>query len=368
MKRVIIGGWAAIGLVILALPNPIQGKNKLEPGQAEVIYTVETPPAYGSAEGIAVDMKGNTIISRRALIGPPRVAVMNEIVRIAPDGEETVLADLGPSEPGANGVVGVVTDVFRNIYVAFDARGDGRHGVWKVGRDGGVEHLPGSAQISVPNALTFDHQGNLYVSDYWPDPVFATGLVWRLEPGGSFEIWAQSDLLAPDFDFDPNPVPLGGANGIVFGLPHQIYVANTEKSTIVEIQILPDGSAGEISVVAGAYPPAGPPGLLLAPDGLVIDSKGMLYAAIPVTGMAGFPLSPVIRINPGTGDIEPVVEPYLAPSPLFDFPTSLAFGRGKLDRKSLFVASMGAAAFGFPPGAGSRITQVGVGVPGKNGP
>jgi sugar lactone lactonase YvrE len=127
--------------------------------------------------------------------------------------------------------------------------------------------------------------------------------------------------------------------------------------------VLPDGAAGDVFVVAGTYPPAGPPGLLMAPDGLAIDAEGNLYTVVPPAGFAGFPLSPVIRITPTTGEVEAIVKPFVDPSPLFDFPTSLAFGTGPLDHQSLFVVGITARTYGFE-GSGPKITQVGVGVRG----
>ena len=43
--------------------------------------------------------------------------------------------------------------------------------------------------IQFPNGLAFDHRGNLYATDS------ILGAVWRIQHGGSAEIWFQSPLL-----------------------------------------------------------------------------------------------------------------------------------------------------------------------------
>jgi sugar lactone lactonase YvrE len=301
---------------------------------------------------------GNIYTSNR--IGDGSSHLINEIIKTTTWGNSSVLTDLGPADPGGRGVLGLTTDPQGNVYAAFVAC-NSSHGVWKIYPDGSSIHLSGSQNIETPNALTFDNRGNLYVTDssylVGTDP----GLVWIYrKQSGTFEIWASSVLLAPIPGFDPYPFPAPGANGIAFAPPNHVYVANNEKSLILDIPVLPDGSAGDITVVAAG----GPPSILTAPDGLALDLDGNLYAAVPAAGLAPFPLSPVIKIYTETGDVEAIVPPYLGPSPLFDFPTSLAFGTGPLDKKSLFVVN---PTSGVTLGSGPAITQVGVGVPGRTG-
>ena len=47
----------------------------------------------------------------------------------------------------------------------------------------------------------------------------------------------------------------------------------------------------------------------------------------------------------------------------FDFPTSLAFGTGPWDKKSVYGFCIGAMNYGFPFGKGSQRMQVGNGIP-----
>ena len=79
-------------------------------------------------------------------------------------------------------------------------------------------------------------------------------------------------------------------------------------------------------------------------------------------------MSPVVSLDPATGNASPVVAPLFPGGPgsdLFDTVTSLAFGNGPFDRESLFVVS--GDLFNTPIGSGPVVTQVGAGVPGAMG-
>ncbi|MEP6689119.1 MAG: hypothetical protein ABJC36_12295, partial [Gemmatimonadales bacterium] len=76
-------------------------------------------------------------------------------------------------------------------------------------------------------------------------------------------------------------------------------------------------------------------------------------------GSTIFGTAPVVRIDPRTGTITPSTHETGA----FDFPTSLAFGAGPGDHKSIYVVNGGL----FPEGraeAAPGVVRVGLGVPG----
>jgi sugar lactone lactonase YvrE len=369
MKQINLIGGITLCLVLSSLQLSAGRYDGLAPGEAQIVYSLQEfsdpgaePPMLAEPEGIALDWRGNIYVSNRK--GDGVTMLTNEIIKITPWGTKRVIADLGSAEPGYSGVLGLTTDLWGNIYAAFGA-GNKRHGVWKITPYGRKIHLSGSERIIFPNDLVFDWCGNLYVTDSFPRDEMGPGLVWRYGRSRHFEVWASSELLAPDPEIDPFGFPAPGANGIAFYPPNHVYVANNEKSIILDIQVMKDGSAGEIEIVAGAWPPMGPPGILTAPDGLTVDIQGNLYAAVPPAGLAPFPLSPVIKIYPDSGAVEPLFEPSSAPSALFDFPTSLAFGTRGDARKTIFVVSPTPG--GYPVGSGQAITQVGVGVRGVPG-
>lgn len=330
------------------------------PGEASIVYSF---PVNGSApvpEGIAFDRRGNMYVSNRS--GSGGEYTHNTIEKITSDGSHSVLVDLGSSCPGTHGLLGLTTDPIGNVYAAFDSCTP-NHGVVKVSRTGHVTHLAGSEAMIVPNSLTFDSRGNLYVTDSFGSAVYRYD-----KRASSFAPWVIHEYLAPGGP----PIPYG-ANGIAFKAPNDLYVANTTGGFVVHIPILPDGAAG----IPGQILPTGPLfWMFLFPDGLTIDTDGMLYAALPPAGTPpppgvpdpGIPLSPVVKMDPSTGLVTPVVEPFLAGFPgseKFDTATSLAFGNGPFDRKSVFVIS--GDMFRTPIGSGPVVTQVRIGVPGMMG-
>jgi len=141
-----------------------------------------------------------------------------------------------------------------------------------------------------------------------------------------------------------------GANGIAFVPPNNLYVANLDRALIARIRIRPDGRPEEPELVAAGFE-------LLGIDGLAADARGTLHACIVVSVALG--TSPLIAVDPETGKITPST----ADASAFDLPTSLAFGRGPLDHKSIYVVNSGFFPVGRPEAA-PGVIRVGVGVNG----
>jgi hypothetical protein len=66
---------------------------------------------------------------------------------------------------------------------------------------------------------------------------------------------------------------------------------------------------------------------------------------------------PLVKLNPKTGDITPVVND----NTHFDTPTSLAFGKGRGNWGSVYIANA-ALQYGQPPVAGPGVAKVQLGV------
>jgi sugar lactone lactonase YvrE len=336
---------------------------------ALAVRSVLRLPPGDHPEGVAVDRSGNVYVSSRRFVGPLRQA---EILRIDPDDRATVLARLpDTADPRGNGVLGLVTDRHGNIYAALDSRDPASRGVWRINADSArTERLAGSEQMSFPNALIFDPDGNLYATDS------ETGAIWRFPLDGSSEPapWMRDELLAP-FPFDPFGIPLPsgelqpfalpGANGIAFYPPNHLYVANTEKGLVVQVPIEADGCAGKARILAGEPVPSDPEEWVPDPrlwtiDGIAVDAQGDVYAVIPawpvVSHVIGLPLSPLVRISAATGDVCAVATTPEA----FHVPLSLAFGRGTRDRRGLLVTNSALFSELFPgPGPGVICAEVG---------
>jgi len=330
----------------------------LLPGQAE--FVVSLPPG-NSPEGIAVDDDGTIYFSNHRVTNE---GLLSELIRIGDDGKQSVVATFAATDDAdANGMLGLVVND-GDVYAALDTRQAPTHGVWKIAANGKkLSRLPGTEGMFLPNALTFDDAGSLYVTD-------SAGAIWRCRPEEKNDpatVWATNELLEPFFDFDPIGLPdehgeivglpLPGANGIAYVAPNHLYVANTERGLILHISINPDGSAGVPEVVAGD--PFNPYTPLLTVDGIAADSNGDIHAVVAgfiVLSLFEIPASPLVEIDPRTGAIDfTVTDPEVAIG-FFDTPLSVAFGRSPGE---VFITN-GSLFPGLLPGSGPGIVKVGV--------
>src|SRR5262245_491055 len=111
-----------------------------------------------------------------------------------------------------------------------------------------------------PNVLTFDKQGNVYVSDSFQ------GIIWKTGPagdaGGPPVAWVTSDLLKP------NGIPPFGANGLAFNKhATAMFVANTANDQIIRIPVM-NGTPGEPKIFVNSVNGA---------DGLILDEDDNLW-------------------------------------------------------------------------------------------
>jgi sugar lactone lactonase YvrE len=318
--------------LVSAESAPLASKH-LSPGRVEAVLSLAH--LTDLPEGVAVNHRGEVFVGNRRLAGEQRVS---EILRIAPDNSVSVFATLGPSPSEAvdGGVLGLAVNPNGDLYAAFPSGDPATHGVWRISRSGGLARLAGSDAMLTPNALAFDTRGNMYATDS------RDGTVWRFPRGRPGALWLRHPLIAPAFGI--------GANGVAFVPPATLFVANSDLALLARIPIRADGSPGAPDVAAAGLE-------LLLVDGLASDVHGDLYAAI--AGSTIFGTAPVVRIDPRTGDISPSADEVDG----FDFPTSLAFGIGRRDRKSLYIVNAGL----FPedrPQAAPSVVRLGVGVPG----
>jgi sugar lactone lactonase YvrE len=113
------------------------------------------------------------------------------------------------------------------------------------------------------NAMTFDHHGNVYVSDSFQ------GIIWTSGPsGGAGTIWAQDPLLTT------TGYPPFGANGVEFNKARNaMFVANTGNDTLVKIPVTNSGgtlTAGTPTVFTNSINGA---------DGIVLDEDDNIWVA-----------------------------------------------------------------------------------------
>lgn len=300
------------------------------------------PPEY-SPEGIAIDLRGNMYVSNTR--GENRS--INEILKFTNNGNWEVYATL----PGSGHAEGLVTDLFGNVHVAFATDDPNTNGVYIIKRNRKLNRLIGSENMIAPNALTFDWKGNLYATDS------DGGSIWKYSKNKRFEKWVEDPLLVGGIPPVGPPFPLPGANGIAFYPPNKLYVANTMQNSVCCVRIGHDGQALGVELVKQDF-------LLMNIDGIAVDIHENVYGVIPSSTLSAIgapPLPPLVRLNPKTGEVVPVVNPENANQ--FNTPTSIAFGNlfGK-NRKSVFISNA-ALQYGQPmePWSAPGVVKVYVG-------
>jgi len=139
-------------------------------------------------------------------------------------------------------------------------------GIYRISKMGGAATLfAKDDQLPFPNALAFDSDGALFVTDS------GTGSLFHIDRYGKSARWASGDLLTgkkhacgpglgPEFEI--------GANGLVVE-PDAVYVVNTDKAILVKVPREASGKAGEPRIIAGpdCEKLGGADGLTRAPDG-----------------------------------------------------------------------------------------------------
>ena len=309
-------------------------------GQAKAMGGVEVLTTFDAAngelpEGVAIDKPGNIY----ATLGPPFFVGggYGAVVKISPDGTETTVLVEFPAGPAP---AGLAVDAPGNVYFAVPDPGGADVGVYRVSGDGGAERLPGTEHMLVPNGLAFNKQGDLFASDS------ALGAIWSIPTDGSAsaEMWFQHELIAGCTSNDL------GANGIAFW-KGDLFVANTSRGALIKVPVATDGSPGEPMMVAGNIDcePTG----LFGMDGIALDVHGNVYALLVLQNK-------LVKIDPTDGSYTILLS---EEDGLWNA-SSLAFGTGKGDRESIFIANYAV----LPPepenSLGPAVLKVDMGVPG----
>ncbi len=265
-----------------------------------------------NAEGIAFDSAGNSYVS---------FAQSGEIVRLGAEEADTeVIGEIPGWDDPFPGLGDIAFDEAGNLYAAVS--GGAFSGVWVFEcAQGEPTRIDGTDSIGLPNALVFDERGNLFVTDSnsgtGADEA-PLGAVWQISPDGDVELWAEDVVLGGTGAIGIGPI---GANGVAIN-DEQLYVAVTEKASLVEIPILDDGSAGAVSVFATND------ALLMYVEGVAVTPSGTVFAAEAFTNT-------VVAVGPD-GSITPVaagVDGYV------DQPANIAVGIGPGAESVLYLTN-----------------------------
>jgi sugar lactone lactonase YvrE len=284
--------------------TPLSGPPPIEVVAAFDATAGQTP------EGIVMDRRG-VIYTSFALSG--------EIRRIRPDGVQDTVAVI---DTGGGLVLGLTIERDTGeILAAVKGGGGDPHatGVWRVSPGGGATQWVATDPAGQPNGIFADHHGHTYLGDS------LLGVVWRIDPDGELDQWAADPLLEGDPDAG---VPIAfGANGV---LVHQsaVYVANTDRASVVRIPVRHDGSAGTPHVYV-SHPE------LLGADDMAFDAVGNLYVTTDGLG------SSLVKVTPWRQ-----VRTIATLADGIDYPAQLTFGRGAHDARTLYIANVGLIAGG----------------------
>jgi sugar lactone lactonase YvrE len=248
------------------------------------------PPAAGPLETFAEGLAGpeGLAFARDGLVVG---STTGEIRRFARDGSSTVLADVGESLAGIT--------VLRDGRVLAAAFGPGR--VWSVDRSGTASVL--ASGVAGANFVVEARAGQILASASIAGTVvdIATGTPVERALGLAF----------------PNGLAITKARAL--GRGRFLYVAETAGGRVSRLRLGRDGTLGPAEIYATG---------LTLPDGIAFDRRGNLLV------VGGGQLNVVVART------REVVE--LSTDPLLDFPSNLAFGRGRGFRPTdVYLANFG---------------------------
>jgi sugar lactone lactonase YvrE len=256
------------------------------------------PPAAGPVQPFAAGIVGPEGLAFDRDGGLLVGQANGDVVRLGPDGTAQPYASIGEPLAGLT----VLRD--GRLLVATFASDV----VWSVPRGGGAATVFASVATD-PNFVVQTRRGNIFAS--------ASGSGSIVEISGPTPVVVASGLAFP--------------NGLAIGPDRFLYVAELTAARISRLPIFRDGSLGAAEVYATGTTVA---------DGLAFDRRGDLL-------VAGF--DQVLVIDRATRTTTP-----LSTDPLLEWPSNLAFGRGRgFNRRDVFLAN-----FGLPLGSGTTVVRM----------
>lgn len=256
-------GAALVALAVLAGPDAGPARGGTRQGQATPFAILASDVRF--PEGIAADAAGRIYVSTFSF------STQNFIVRLGPGGQE-----LQRSAPLDSPLLGLAVRADGDLFAADFGNGK----ILKI-PDGDLATapldyatLPCCAPVpsfpfpfpkptASPNALVFDGDGSLLVSDSFQGEIF------RIPPGGCPGSDTCVTSVAKDARLATAGFPPFGANGLALR-GGALYVANTGNDTILRLPLGPGGTATAIEVWAQAINGA---------DGIAFDDSGRLWVA-----------------------------------------------------------------------------------------
>jgi len=233
--------------------------------------------------GVAVDSSGNIYISDTE----------NDVVeKVTPGGTLSIIAS------NLNRPNGVAVDSSGNVYIADTYN----NLVKKVTSSGALTVVAGNgtpnkptpgpatqSPLKAPEGVAIDSSGNLYIADTF------NNVVEKVTPSGMLSIFAGTGIgehpsagaFPPSAGVSATTSPLFHPENLAFDSAGNLYIADASNDLVERVTAL-----GILSVIAGRGSPGaaptynGPPlsSHLNFPDGVAVDSSGVVYIADEVNG------------------------------------------------------------------------------------
>ncbi|MGA7004399.1 MAG: SMP-30/gluconolactonase/LRE family protein [Pseudolabrys sp.] len=311
--------WSAAILIGILSATPVSAWDR---GDVDVLAVLPdvTPGFPSSVEGLTVGPDDNIYVTSFGFNTTGAIGGNSALYVIKPNGNLVRKVPIASSSPHALGLA--FNPVNKFLLVLDFGAGNVLHVDPKTGASSvfAVPPIGGSGL----NALTFDKQGNVYISDSF------NGVIWKTGPsGGTLTAWSSDPLLQPGTGVNgPNTglTPPFGANGVEFNnAGNVLFVANTATHQIIKIPVNTNGTAGAASIFITG---------INAPDGIAIDRKDNLWVCanqeddVIVIDKTG-------KVIAKLGDFNGINDDGIVRGLLF--PASLAFSN---DHKTLYVSNL----------------------------
>jgi sugar lactone lactonase YvrE len=228
----------------------------------------------------------------------------------------SVITDI-PNQPGATAV-----DSDGNVYVA----DTGNNLIGKVAPDGTFSVVAGGgatsplsatvatdALLNAPRGVAVDSAGNVYIADS------GNNLVEKVAPDGTFSVVAGGGATSPLESGLATQMQLSNPGGVAVDASGNLYIADTGNGLIEEV----DAVTGNLYVLAGGgtmtpqesqaattwedHFGLGLSIQLNAPEGIAVDSSGIVYIAATGDNVVARLISGIFSVVAGGGTNAPGV-------------------------------------------------------------
>jgi sugar lactone lactonase YvrE len=255
MRKLVIVAVALASVIVLCAGSPVGAWHR---GVVDVLAVLPevSPGVPSSVEGLTVGPDGNIYVPSFGFNSKGAITGNAVLFVFEPDGQLVRQVRIANSSPHMLGLA--FNPVTGDLLVCDFGAGV----LLNVNPVSGASSVFMTPTLPNPglNALTFDTQGNVYVSDSF------NGVIWKTGPKGGLPTqWSNDPLLGPGQGLTP---PFG-ANGVEFNNEGTImFVANTATHQIVQIPVNPDGNAGKASIFITG---------INGPDGIAVDAHDNLW-------------------------------------------------------------------------------------------